>query len=161
MQICVFLYVVVMWPDRLNCFVVCIVLITARSFSLSLSRFCFLWDDDELWQPDVRVCLLCTPTCKGRKTGYSIRPLSHCVCPSLQFSNLFISIVPTNLSFLSDMSCQLSFFFSCPLNFLFSLPPLPFKEIMGGQLNREIQPNVPGSFPSYLSVFHTHCLGCK
>lgn len=65
------------------------------------------------------VCV-CAPTCKGTKTRSFTRPRSRsvcaCVCPSLQFSNLLISIAPTNLSFLSHMSCQLALF-SSPLSF--------------------------------------------
>lgn len=67
-RICVLLNCVSMWPDSLNCVVVCIVLIKPRCFShFSLPRFFFLllllWDDDELWQSDVCVCLVvCTPT---------------------------------------------------------------------------------------------------
>lgn len=108
-QICILLNCVWMWPDRLNCVVVCIVLIKARWFSHFLSSlFSFLlllWDDDELWQPDVCVCLLCahphtTHTHTDQNKDRMLQSPSFLVVrPSLKFSNLFISLVPTNLSF--------------------------------------------------------------
>lgn len=74
----------------------------SRSHSLSL----ILWDVDELWQPDVCVCVLCT---HARVTEQSLNVASNlslalCVGLCFQFCNLFISLVPTSFSFLSDVS---------------------------------------------------------
>lgn len=142
-------YCASMWPDRLNC-VVCIVLITARRLSLSLS---FLWDDDELWQPDVCVSAVYTPTRKEQRLHVAFA-LFLAVCPSLQFSNLFISLVRTDLSFLFRYVLS-ALFFSFTLSFLFSLCPSLFKELMASKLNTEMQINVLRSF-HFLDFFLIH-----
>lgn len=102
------------------------------------------------------VCVCCVHTHMQRNKDWMLHSLSFSLCVSLPpiFQSVYFNSADQSIFPFRYVLSALFFFRSLFLFFIFFFfSPPAFRELMGGQLKKEMQPNVHGYFPSLSSFF--------